>query len=55
MDDFAFFKEEDEGLTISSIFGSAKASQESDNILIIQQKKLVAATGGNIKFLQVNQ
>ncbi|CAF1196675.1 unnamed protein product [Rotaria sordida] len=46
-------KEEDDGLTISSIFGSAKASQESDNILIIQQRKLGTANGGNIKYLQV--
>ncbi|CAF4241356.1 unnamed protein product, partial [Adineta steineri] len=47
-------KEEDEGdLSVSSIFGSAKASQESDNILIIQQKKIANATGGNIKYLQV--
>ena len=48
-----FFKEEDEGLTISSIFGSAKVSQESDNILIIQQKKLSTANSGNIKYLEV--
>jgi twinkle protein len=40
-------------LSVSSIFGSAKASQESDNILIIQQKKLTTANGGNIKYLQV--
>ncbi|CAF1504390.1 unnamed protein product [Adineta steineri] len=47
-------KEEDEGdLSVSSIFGSAKASQESDNILIIQQKKLANTAGGNIKYLQV--
>ncbi|CAF3376029.1 unnamed protein product [Rotaria socialis] len=46
-------KEEDEGLTVSSIFGSAKVSQESDNILIIQQKKISTANGGNIKYLQV--
>ncbi|CAF1480837.1 unnamed protein product [Rotaria sp. Silwood1] len=46
-------KEEDDGLSISSIFGSAKASQESDNILIIQQRKLSTVNGGNIKYLQV--
>ncbi len=50
---FSFvLQEEDDGeLSVSSIFGSAKASQESDNILIIQQKKLSSAT---IKYLQVN-
>ena len=46
-------QEEEEELSISSIFGSAKASQESDNILIIQSKKLTAANGLNIKYLQV--
>ncbi len=50
---FSFvLQEEDDGeLSVSSIFGSAKASQESDNILIIQQRKLSSAT---IKYLQVN-
>lgn len=31
-------RKENEGLTINSVFGSAKATQESDNVLIIQQK-----------------
>jgi len=44
-------EEDEEELSISSIFGSAKASQESDNILIIQQKKLSTTS---IKYLQVN-
>lgn len=44
-------EEDEEELSISSIFGSAKASQESDNILIIQQKKLSASS---IKYLQVS-
>lgn len=44
-------KERDEDLTVSSIFGGAKASQEADNILIIQDKRLLAAKGR--KFLQV--
>ena len=44
-----------EELTTASIFGSAKASQESDNILIIQQRKLTAANGANIKYLQVER
>ncbi|UJR09003.1 hypothetical protein I4U23_013253 [Adineta vaga] len=44
---------DEEELSVSSIFGSAKASQESDNLLIIQQRKLPTAAGGNIKYLQV--
>ena len=50
-----YIKEGDEEeLSVSSIFGSAKASQESDNLLIIQQKKLATATSGSVKYLQVN-
>lgn len=45
---------DEEELSVSSIFGSAKASQESDNLLIIQQKKLATATNGHVKYLQVN-
>lgn len=46
-------KERDsEDLTTSSIFGSAKASQEADNVLIIQDKRLTAVRGK--KFLQVS-
>lgn len=41
----------DEELTTSSIFGSAKASQEADNVLIIQDKRLSSIRGK--KFLQV--
>lgn len=49
-----FSQEDDvEELTVSSIFGSAKASQESDNILIIQQRKLTATNGVPVKYLQV--
>nr|CAD7438171.1 unnamed protein product [Timema bartmani] len=45
-------KERDtEDLTSSSIFGSAKASQEADNILIIQDKRLTSLRGK--KYLQV--
>lgn len=45
-------KERDsEDLSTSSIFGSAKASQEADNVLIIQDKRLTAVRGK--KFLQV--
>lgn len=48
-----FFKERDaEDLTTSSIFGSAKATQEADNVLIIQDKRLTAIRGK--KYLQVN-
>ncbi|OAD59586.1 Twinkle protein, mitochondrial, partial [Eufriesea mexicana] len=41
----------DEELTTSSIFGSAKASQEADNVLIIQDKRLTSIRGK--KYLQV--
>ncbi|XP_039745271.1 twinkle protein, mitochondrial isoform X2 [Pararge aegeria] len=45
-------KERDtEDLSTSSIFGSAKASQEADNVLIIQDKRLTAVRGK--KYLQV--
>lgn len=41
----------DEELTTSSIFGSAKASQEADNVLIIQDNRLTSLRGK--KYLQV--
>lgn len=40
-----------EDLTTSSIFGGAKATQEADNVLIIQDKRLTAIRGK--KYLQV--
>lgn len=43
-------KAEDD-LTTSSIFGSAKASQEADNVLIIQDKRLTSLKGK--KYLQI--
>lgn len=42
---------EEEDLTTASIFGGAKASQEADNILIIQDKRLTTVRGK--KYLQV--
>ena len=42
---------EDEDLTTASIFGGAKASQEADNILIIQDKRLTSVRGK--KYLQI--
>jgi len=45
-------KEREEELTTLSIFGSAKASQEADNVLIIQDKRLTSIKGK--KYLQVN-
>jgi twinkle protein len=42
---------DDEDLTTNSIFGGAKASQEADNVLIIQDKRLVSVRGK--KYLQV--
>jgi twinkle protein len=44
-------KERNEELTTLSIFGSAKASQEADNVLIIQDKRLTSIKGK--KYLQV--
>ncbi|XP_012279220.1 twinkle protein, mitochondrial [Orussus abietinus] len=45
-------KERDsEELTTSSIFGSAKASQEADNVLIIQDKRLTSVRGK--QYLQI--
>lgn len=41
----------DEELSTSSIFGSAKASQEADNVLIIQDNRLTTLRGK--KYLQV--
>ncbi|XP_031631440.1 twinkle protein, mitochondrial [Contarinia nasturtii] len=41
----------DEDLTMNSIFGSAKATQEADNVLIIQDKRLVSVKGK--KYLQI--
>lgn len=46
-----FQERSDEDLTINSIFGSAKATQEADNVLIIQDKRLVAIKGK--KYLQI--
>lgn len=42
---------EEDDLTTSSIFGSAKASQEADNVLIIQDKRLTSLKGK--KYLQI--
>lgn len=45
-------KEREEGdLTTASIFGGAKASQEADNVLIIQDNRLKSVRGK--KYLQV--
>lgn len=38
-------EEDDRDLQTASIFGSAKASQEADNVLILQEKKLVTCPG----------
>ncbi|XP_030746824.1 twinkle protein, mitochondrial-like isoform X2 [Sitophilus oryzae] len=43
-------EKDDEMLTTSSIFGGAKASQEADNVLIIQDKRLSSMNGK--KYLQ---
>ncbi|XP_014090532.2 mitochondrial DNA helicase isoform X1 [Bactrocera oleae] len=41
----------DEDLTTSSVFGTAKATQEADNVLIIQDKRLTSLRGK--KYLQI--
>ena len=43
---------ESDDLTTSSIFGGAKASQEADNVLIIQDKRLSSIRGK--RYLQVS-
>ncbi|KAJ3662790.1 hypothetical protein Zmor_007118 [Zophobas morio] len=42
---------DEEDLTTSSIFGGAKASQEADNVFIIQDKRLLSTRGK--KYLQI--
>lgn len=49
--EFALQERDTEELTTSSIFGGAKATQEADNVLIIQDKRLTAVRGK--KYLQV--
>ncbi|KAF7254293.1 Twinkle protein, mitochondrial, partial [Varanus komodoensis] len=46
-------EDEETELQTASIFGSAKASQEADNVLILQNKKLV--TGSGKRYLQVSK
>ncbi|XP_004701368.1 twinkle mtDNA helicase [Echinops telfairi] len=46
-------EEDDKELQTASIFGSAKASQEADNVLILQDRKLV--TGPGKRYLQVSK
>ncbi|XP_070608950.1 twinkle mtDNA helicase [Erythrolamprus reginae] len=46
-------EDEDRELQTSSIFGSAKASQEADNVLILQDRKLTAGPGR--RYLQVSK
>lgn len=46
-------EKESEDLTISSVFGTAKATQESDNIMIIQKKMMESLHYK--KYLQVSR
>ncbi|XP_067909143.1 twinkle protein, mitochondrial isoform X2 [Heterodontus francisci] len=46
-------EEDDKELQTASIFGTAKASQEADNVLILQDKKLVSGQGK--RYLQVTK
>ena len=45
------FQEEEEILTVNSIFGSAKVTQEADNIVILQL--VTSRDGVKSKYLQV--
>lgn len=46
-------EDDDKELQTASIFGSAKASQEADNVMILQDRKLV--TGPGKRYLQVSK
>lgn len=46
-------EDDDKELQTASIFGSAKASQEADNVMILQDRKL--ATGPGKRYLQVSK
>ena len=49
---FLCMQEKDsDDLTTASVFGSAKATQEADNVLILQDKRLSSVRGR--KYLQV--
>ena len=45
-------KEDGEMLTTNSIFGGAKATQEADNVMLLQEEE-VGAKGLKRKFIQV--
>lgn len=51
MIDLYLQERDSDDLTTSSIFGGAKATQEADNVLIIQDKRLTAIRGK--KYLQI--
>ncbi|XP_012943645.2 twinkle protein, mitochondrial [Aplysia californica] len=46
-------EKESEDLTTASVFGSAKATQEADNVLILQDKRLTSVRGR--KYLQITK
>ncbi|BFZ19127.1 hypothetical protein BsWGS_22166 [Bradybaena similaris] len=46
-------EKESEDLTTASVFGTAKATQEADNVLILQDKRLTSVRGR--KYLQVTK
>jgi twinkle protein len=48
---FPVLQEREEELSMSSIFGSAKATQEADNVIILQDKRLTSVRGK--KYVQV--
>ena len=45
-------EKESEDLTTASVFGTAKATQEADNVLILQDRRLTSVRGR--KYIQVN-
>ena len=48
---YVYQEKDGEELMMASIFGSAKAVQEADNVLILQDMRLTAASGR--KYVQV--
>ena len=48
---FCWQERDSEDLTVASVFGSAKATQEADNVLILQDKRLTEFRGR--KYVQV--
>ena len=46
-------KENEEKLSTNSIYGGGKATQEADNVLILQEQKVEPEVSKKIKFIEV--